>query len=475
MPLHPLSPAFESRRLSELIRALAIKRRLNARNSWDRPQIESLQRRRLKETADYAVAKSPFYRDLYRSASVGPDADLLRLPVVTRGQLMDRFDDWVTDPRLELPELEEHLANFHGTDGYYPGGYRILTTSGTSGRKGIFAFNGREWSALQAQLLRFMDGIGVGFRPRLKPRMRSASLFAGHPHHVSYRLGVSCDVGATNILRLPATTPLDALVEELNAFQPEWLHAYPSLASLLAGEQLRGRLRIHPRAVSTVGEVRTAEMTAGMTAAWGSRPFDMYWMTEGGVGMECEQHRLHAVDDEVLLEVVDEEDRPVRPGEVGHKVLVTSFYMRTQPLIRCEVSDMVMGDPEPCPCGRPFPVLTSIEGRSDDVLFLTAKKGGQVPVHPSAFRGPLAAERGLREYQVVARDDLILLRLVPSEGEDLKALGDRVTSRVGDELAAAGAARPRLEIELVKSIARDPQQMDKLKLVLSEKSRAAAL
>ncbi len=473
MPLHPFSPAYESRRLSELIRALALKRRMNARNSWGRSEIELLQRRRLRETIAHALAHSAFYRDLYGSVSIRSDAELSRLPVVTRNQLMERFDDWVTDPRLTLPNLEEHLAGFEGADGYHPGGYRVLTTSGSSGHKGVFAFNGREWSVLQAQLLRFMDGIGVGFRPRLKPRMRCASLFAGHPPHMSYRLGVSCDVGATNILRLPATTPLADLVEELNAFKPEWLHAYPSLASLLAEEQLQGRLQIHPRAVSTVGEVRTAEMAARMTAAWGSRPFDMYWMTEGGVGMECDQHRLHAVDDEALLEVVDEANRPVPPGEPGHKVLVTSLYMRTQPLIRCEVGDLVTAQPDACPCGRPFPLLRSVDGRSDDVLSLADGRGGRVSVHPTAFRGPLSAERALREYQVVARDDLILVRLVPSEGVDLGTLPGRVTARLREELAAAGAAPSRLEVELVEAIARDPQQMDKLKLVLSETGPAA--
>ena len=46
------------------------------------------------------------------------------------------------------------------------------------------------------------------------------------------------------MLSLPVTLPLAQLVEELNRFQPHFLNVYPSIAVLLAEEQLAGRLRI---------------------------------------------------------------------------------------------------------------------------------------------------------------------------------------------------------------------------------------
>ena len=471
MPLQPHRPAYEARRLTEVVGALVRKTRLNARSSWSRAQIESLQRRRLATVVAHAKSRSRLYADLYRSLDLGDPPALERLPVVKRHELMERFDDWVTDPRLTLSGAERHIESFKGQDGYHLGRYRVLTTSGSSGHRAVFVFSGREWTVLQAQLMRFMDGIGVGFRPRLGPRMRSAAIFAGRPLHIASRLGASLDVGAERVLRLSATTPVPELVRELNEFQPEWLHVYPSLGSVLAWEQLSGALDIHPRAVSTVGEVRTAEMAERMAAAWGSPPFDMYWMTEGGVGMECEHHRMHAVDDEVLMEVVDEDNRPVEPGERGQKVLVTSLYMRTQPMIRCEVPDLLTLSDEPCPCGRPYPVLSSVDGRSDDILHLADGRGGRIPVHPVAFRSPFASEPEVRAYQVVERDDDLLVRLVPAEGVDRDAVGARVAARLREELVAAGAADPRIEIELADAIERDPRQMGKVKLIRSEVDR----
>lgn len=207
-------------------------------------------------------------------------------------------------------------------------------------------------------------------------------------------------------------------MERLNSFDPEWLHAYPSIAALLAEEQEAGRLRITPRVVSTSSELRTEQMTERIRAAWGHAPFDCYGVTEVGLfGAECEQHRgIHAFDDLFIFEVVDDDYRAVPEGETGTRILVTNLFARTQPLVRYEVTDMIAVAPEPCPCGRPFPLLRTVAGRSDDILHLPDGQGGDVPVHPMHFRSPLAAATDVREYQVVQRGDNVTLRVVLAAG-----------------------------------------------------------
>jgi hypothetical protein len=69
--------------------------------------------------------------------------------------------------------------------------------------------------------------------------------------------------------RLTVTTPVSQMVTALNAFQPEALTAYPSVADALAEEQLQGRLRIAPGLVATTSEVQTADMRRRMAEAWG--------------------------------------------------------------------------------------------------------------------------------------------------------------------------------------------------------------
>ena len=64
--------------------------------------------------------------------------------------------------------------------------------------------------------------------------------------------------------------------------------------------------------------------------------------------------RSHVRDDLVIVEVVDEDMRPVRAGMPGHRVLLTNLVNLTQPLIRYEVTDMLCRSEETCTCGRRF-------------------------------------------------------------------------------------------------------------------------
>ncbi len=196
----------------------------------------------------------------------------------------------------------------------------------------------------------------------------------------------------------------------------------------------------------------------------------MYGITEAGIfGMECEQHRMHALDDTLVFEVVDDDNRPVPAGETGQKMLLINLWMRTQPIIRYEIDDMLAVSSERCPCGRPYPVLQTVEGRQDDILRLPAAEGGEVSVHLMHFRSPLAKERAVRQYEVVHRDDEILVRIVAARDATAEDVERRVSHALRSSLASAGAGRLSLRVELVDVIERDAQRMSKLKLVRSER------
>src|SRR6266511_3742336 len=170
--------------------------------------------------------------------------------------------------------------------------------------------------------------------------------------------------------RLDAAAPLPDLVTRLNQIRPDVLVAYASMIRALAEEQLAGRLRITLRGVNPSSEVLTAEARALASQAWHVPPFNVYAATEtGGIAAECHQHHgMHLFEDLVIPEVVDDRYRPVPPGQTGDRLLVTVLSSRTLPLIRYEMTDRVGLAVDPRPCGLPFALLDSIEGRTDDAL-----------------------------------------------------------------------------------------------------------
>lgn len=119
-----------------------------------------------------------------------------------------------------------------------------------------------------------------------------------------------------------------------------------------------------------MGEVLTPSARAACVEAWHVPVIDIYTTQEVGyVALQCPQsHSLHVQSENLLVEVLNASGQPCEPGEIG-KVVVTSLHNFATPLIRYDIGDYArVGNP--CPCGRPSPVLEQILGRQRNMLVL---------------------------------------------------------------------------------------------------------
>lgn len=447
----------------DVTKVLAERRRFAARERWPRSRLESFQRERLALLVEHASRHSAFYRALYGGPIDRSDVRLETLPAVTKAATMASFDRWVTDPRLRLESLERHLSDLRG-DELYLGEYRVVATGGSTGQRGIFVFSRAEWRAVLGGVMRWSGMIGV--RPRFPRRVRMAAVVAPSASHMSYRMGASIDVGVFATCRLSALQPMAELVAALNRHQPEVINAYPSVAALLAVEQLEGRLAVSPRVISTSSEMRTDEMTQRIREAWGVEPYNSLGLTETGLAaLDCEHHQgLHVFEDACIVEVVDEEGRPVASGPLGARLLVTNLFNYTQPVIRFEITDLVAMTDDPCPCGRTLRRIAAIEGRSDDILVLPAQAGGTVSVHPIQLRSPLVAEPAVTEFQVVQEARGLDIRIALATGAEPLVIVAGIEAALAEKLRRVGAAPLPTRVSVVERIERDPGA-GKLKLV----------
>jgi phenylacetate-CoA ligase len=445
--------SYRVKRAIDVARALKASRVLAERERWPRERLDAYQRERLAELVRHAAAHAPYYRERLPAGPV----ELGELPTLDKATLMERFDDIVCDRRLRRDALLEHLDGLDH-DALHLGEYRVMTTSGSTGRKGLFVYDRAAFLTCASQFLRCNEICGV--KPRL-PRLKVAFIGGGAPTHMSRRGAALLSVGVHRVLSLPVTMPIPRLVEALNEFQPDYMNSYPSVAALLADEQLAGRLRIGLERMTTSSELRTAEMTARIEAAFGVRPFDVYATTEGLWGCSCEHGEgIHLFEDLALFENVDAEGRPVPDGEPGAQLLVTNLFNHVQPLIRLAVSDMVTIDPEPCPCGRPLRRMRAIAGRADDVLEL-----GDVAVHPLQF-DVVTADRAVREFQVVQHGDRLSVRIVPGDGACLADVTARLSSQISSALRGLGIEEPKIAVAPCEAIARPAS--GKLRLVVAD-------
>jgi len=292
--------------------------------------------------------------------------------------------------------------------------------------------------------------------PTHRMKMASvAALTSGSPWHASAQMTASAKSWWMRawmpMLSFDAAQPLEQITRELNAWQPHLLTGYPSMMRILADEQLAGRLHIYPHMIIPGSEVLTDETRRRIEAAWGHPPFDGYGATEAGgwLAAETSDHTgLYLYEDNLIVEVVDEQYRPVPPGVYGDKVLITVLTSRTQPLIRYELSDSVRLAADTDSGNLPFARIDGIQGRTEDLLRLPGVSGGEVAVHPITFHHVLDS-LPVSGWQVVQEvDGLRVLLSGGLNGANDSTLVDALTHG----LAAQNVVVPPISVQHVNAI-----------------------
>jgi phenylacetate-coenzyme A ligase PaaK-like adenylate-forming protein len=438
---------YEELRQRHLTRAFEVIPELLARLTTPREELRRQRESALRSIVAHARARSPWHRGRLAAVEVGSltEEGLRALPTMTKDDLMNHFDEIVTDSRLTRDVVETHLAGLT-SDAYLLDEYHVCASGGSSGRRGAFVFDFEGWVIPFASYFRFSLYMSQQALEAGPPSMM-VMVAADKASHMTSALGQTFAIPGSAMHRLPATLPLDRIVEQLNELQPDYLSGYASMVHQLTREAAAGRLRIKPRLVGTTSEPLLPEIREDITSTWGAPIFNGFGSTEGLMGGSCcAGQGLHLSDDLFVIEPVDARGEPVRPGERAAKVYLTSLYNRVQPLIRYELTDEITVLEDPCSCGITLLRIEDIQGRFDDAFTYP----GGITVHPFAFRSVLGRERNIVEYQV----------LQTSRGADIRVRCDGtidpgpIASALRAKLNEIGLGEPDITITPVEVLSR---------------------
>lgn len=384
--------------------------------------IAQRQRARLADMVAHARANSPYYRELYRDL---PDRveSAQQLPVTDKKMLMERFDEWCTDRAVTLEATEALVDDPSRIGEWFLGKYTVMTTSGTTGRRGIFVVDDRTMAVVTAMMLRWIgDWLSAGDVLKIIARRgRMAMVMATGGHFASAIAAARLKKRrGKSVEALSAHMPMAELVERLNRFQPALLAPYASMAALLADEQEAGRLDIHPVLLAISAEGLPQAEYGRIARVFDANVGNSYAASECMfMSAMCSEGWLHVNSDWVTFEPVDTDYRPVAPGEQSHTVLISNLANRVQPILRYDLGDSVLQRPDPCPCGNPL-LAIRVQGRSADVLTFRTP-GGEVRLPPLALSQAIESVRGLTLFQIAqsAPEGLELrLQIAPTADAD---------------------------------------------------------
>lgn len=231
---------------------------------------------------------------------------------------------------------------------------------------------------------------------------------------------------------------MSAYIQKLDSFKPELIDGYPSAIGKLAEYMLDEHISLsyQPKAVATTAETLTESMKSMIEKAFRCPVYNQYASSEGAPMIcQCRNGNMHLWIDTGVFEFVNKID--VSDDLEKADLVVTSFRNRKTPLIRYRIGDSVLlyKDGRSCQCGCEYPVIHSILGREDDILF--TKEKGYVGRLDTAYKGL----QSIQESQIVQTAiDKIEVYIVMDKGyssdtEDFlkKNLEDRLGTEISYE------------------------------------------
>ena len=169
----------------------------------------------------------------------------------------------------------------------------------------------------------------------------------------------------------------------------------------------------------------SAAETDYLEQAFGIRPRAIYQATEGFLGAECPEGRLHLNEHAIEFEF-----EPV-PGTTGFRPIITDLRRTSQPIVRLRGDDYIELTGEICPCGYGGRVINPPQGRMGDI-WRFAERTLAPPQVVAAIEDKLGAQHAWKA-QADARG--VVLRIAAdcpeaSAREAAKALGTLAGKRV---------------------------------------------
>lgn len=215
--------------------------------------ILSRQLSRLTDLISFARSNSQYYAQKYSEL---PEriSSIQQIPPVTKSELMDHFNDWVTDPEITIEGVKEFVSNMSLVGHLYLGRYMVSTTSGSTGVPGIF-IQDKASDTIMKTLMAIRGTTKLKWSDILKVAAkggRNAAVCSTAGHFTAFSTAERLRLRNPSNGKIRAFSiqfPLSTLVKELNEYQPALIGGYATAMEILAEEQKAGRLHIQPVAI----------------------------------------------------------------------------------------------------------------------------------------------------------------------------------------------------------------------------------
>ncbi|MBC7886291.1 MAG: AMP-binding protein [Ferruginibacter sp.] len=365
--------------------------------------IRQVQVEKLQELLVYLNQYSPFYKELFSTHQINiwdikSLEDLSRIPTTGKESLQLRNDDFLCVARNKIIEYS--------------------STSGTLGSPVTIALTENDLNRLAYN--EYASFLCAGGSPEDVYQLMltlDRQFMAGMAYYAGIR-----KLGA-GIIRLGPGVP-SLQWETILRLKPTAIVAVPSFIVKLVQFATEHHIDINQSSIKKalcIGEnIRNTDFSLNMlgkkiTEAWDIQLYSTYASTEMQTAFtECSEGRGgHHQPELLILELLDENNRQVGPGEPG-EVTITTLGVEGMPLLRYKTGDICHYFDEPCACGRTTVRLSPVVGRKKQMI-----KYKGTTLYPPALFDLLNDMEDVKDYvaEVYLNEiglDEVLLHVIPA-------------------------------------------------------------
>ncbi len=382
-----------------------------------------------KELLINVSSNSPFYKEKFQKAGVDINEitsmeKISSLPFTTKEELREAYP-------LGLQAVPEERI------------VRIHSSSGTTGKPIIIPYTARDVSDWAEMMARSFAIAGITPMDRIQITPGYGLWTAG----IGFQAG--CErLGAMAVPMGPGNT--DKQLQMMMDLKSTVIIGTSSYALVLAEEvEKRGIKAEIKLKKGVIGSERWGEkMRQRIKSELGIEIYDIYGLTEiygPGIAIDCDCHDgMHYYDDYLYFEIIDSVTGQVLPeGETG-ELVITTLRKEGAPLLRYRTRDLTRIIPGRCACGRSYPRIDRIIGRTDDMVKV---KG--VNIYPGQIDEILRDVEGVSsEYQIIidhinGKDVMTLKAEYNSDGD---------TSREDMEYNIVDLFKKRIGIHIIAEV-----------------------
>lgn len=393
---------------------------------------------RLRNTVCYAVETVPYYRDLFRN--LGIDAreiqtvkDLDRLPLLDKTVVRRNPELFVSASRLG-----ERAIPF--------------VTSGSTGSPLTVRHDRRSLLVNIAYGERERGVLRLARDPESGYRELYINYSASTVRKVwnFYRRNTFLSTTRTERLLLTVDQPVLYVVAAINHFRPHVIVSYGSYLEALYRIVAARDLRMHrPRLLMVTADGMTGPGKRFIEDEFGVPVYSRYNAMESfKIGFTCPAGTgFHLHEDLCFVKLVGNGGEEVPEGERG-EVVISNLVNRGTVLLNYRLGDYGIRSGGSCACGRTLPLLSTLEGRVEDVLHLP---DGRL-VHPRSVWNVFKSRPEVLRYQLIQHEpERFELRIVAVDRRTF----DRVLPAISAELRSL-LGKVALEPVLLKELIPGP-------------------